>query len=70
MVSLFCKAQAFLRILKGRTNNKKAIWSSWIQLILLDLAIFDSEVFQKFYLEFELTSNDGHFAKLQYNLLW
>lgn len=58
MVSLFCKAQGFLGILKGRTNNKKAIWSSSIQLLLLDPAIFDSEVFQKLYLEFEVISND------------
>lgn len=56
MVSLFCKAQGFLGTLKGRANNKKAIWSSWIQLLLLDPAIFDSEVFLKLYLEFELTS--------------
>lgn len=28
MVSLFCKAQGFLGTLKGRANNKKAIWSS------------------------------------------
>lgn len=69
MVSLFCKARDFLGILKGRTN-KKTIWSSWIQLLLLDPAIFDSEGFGKLYLEFELTSNDGHFAKLQYNLSW